>query len=145
MKNKYQLLDALNMIEKKYDTYFIDVSGVIYDGQKPFAHAIKAINKLLEKQKQIVFLSNNPRPRQFTDHIIKTCGVRGNYRIVTSGDLLHYTLTTTLSQKKIYHLGRNRQHVLLEGTNTQLTNSPFDADAIIVSCFVEGEEDHTIQ
>ena len=144
MTNKYQLLASLVNIEKEYDTYFIDVSGVIYDGKKPFTHAIATINKLLQQKKQIVFLSNNPRPGLFTERIIKTSGIIGNYRIVTSGDLFHHTLATTLFEKKIYHLGRNRQHALLEGTNAQLTNSPFDADAIILSCFVQGDEDHTL-
>ncbi len=144
MKNKYQLIDLLEAIENNYDTYFIDVAGVIYDGKNPFIHAITAINNLLKQQKQIVFLSNNPRPAHFTDNIVKTLGIKGDYRIVTSGDLLHHTLATTLSNKKIYHLGRNRQHALLEGTNTQLTTSLSDADAVIISCFVEGDEKRDI-
>ena len=36
MKSSYQLLDTVQDIEKKYDTYFIDVGGIIYDGKNPF-------------------------------------------------------------------------------------------------------------
>lgn len=144
MKIGYQVLDALQRIEKEYDTYIIDLAGVIYDGKNPFNHAIEAINKLLSQDKKIIFLSNNPRPSWFAENKLRTFGITGNYHIVTSGDLLHHVLATTLSGKKIYHLGRNRNHALLEGTNTHITSSLSDADAIIVSCFVEGDESHEI-
>lgn len=144
METKYQLLNALRNIEKKYDTYLIDVAGVMYDGKNPFNHAIKAINKLLKQHKQIIFLSNNPRPAWFTENKLRTFGIIGNYHIVTSGDLLHHTLRTTLADKKIYHLGRNHQHALLEGTKSHITSSLSDADAVIVSCFVEGNENQEI-
>ena len=144
MKNNHQLITSLKSIDQLYTTYLIDVVGVVCDGQKPFDPAIKAINYLLQQQKQIIFLSNNPRPSCFTHNTLQAFGITGNYRVVTSGDVLHHTLATTLFQKKIYHLGRNRQHALLEGTNAHITTTISDADAIIVSCFVEGNEDHEI-
>jgi HAD superfamily hydrolase (TIGR01459 family) len=144
MKKKYHIIESLKNIEHTYSTYLIDVVGVISDGKAPFNDVIEAINYLLKKDKQIIFLSNNPRPAWFTETKLRTFGITGNYHTVTSGDLLHHTLKTTLADKKIYHLGRNRQHALLEGTNTHITTSLSDADAIILSCFVEGDEDHTI-
>jgi HAD superfamily hydrolase (TIGR01459 family) len=129
---------------KKYDTYLIDIGGIICDGKNPFNHTIKAINNLIEQQKQIIFLSNNPRPSTSIKKQLHTFGIIDNYHIVTSGDLLHHTLNTKLKHKKIYHLGRNRQHALLDGIDTQLVHSPHNADAIILSCFIEGNENHEI-
>lgn len=141
MKNNSLFINSLKTIETNYSTYLIDVVGVISDGKKPFDHAIKTVNSLIHQQKHVIFVSNNPRPSAFTRQTLTTFGITGNYHVVTSGDVLHHTLATTLAQKKIYHLGRNRQHALLEGTNATITSSLCDADVIIVSCFVEGNED----
>lgn len=144
MNKQYQIINSLHSIKEQYKTYLIDIGGVICDGKNPFKTAITVINELIEEQKQIIFLSNNPRPSTYLENQLKTFDILSQYRIVTSGDLLHYTLNTQLKNKKIYHLGRNRQHALLDGTNVQLVSSPHDADAIILSCFVEGNENHTI-
>jgi HAD superfamily hydrolase (TIGR01459 family) len=144
MKIQYQIINSLHSITEQYDTYLVDVGGVICDGKNPFNKAITVINELIKQKKQIVFLSNNPRPSTYLEKQLKTFGIADQYRIVTSGDFLHYTLNTNLKNKKIYHLGRNRQHALLEGIDIQLVSNPHDADAIILSCFVEGNENHTL-
>lgn len=144
MNKQYQIINSLHFIKEQYETYLIDIGGVICDGKNPFKTTIIVINELIKEQKQIIFLSNNPRPSIYLENQLKTFGISPGYRIVTSGDLLHYNLSTKLKNKKIYHLGRNRQHALLEGTNVQLVSSPHDADAIILSCFIEGNENHTM-
>lgn len=144
MKKQYHLLHSLITIEKQYDTYIIDIAGVLYDGEKKFSCAINTINYLLAAQKQIIFLSNNPRTNIQLSQKLNTFEIVGNYHIVTSGDLLHYIINTELKNKTVYHLGRNRQHSLLEGINIKLTHSLDYADAIILSCFVEGDEDRTM-
>jgi len=144
MKKQYQTISSFHSIKERYNTYLIDIGGVIYDGQNPFKNGIAVINDLIKQHKQIVFLSNNPRPSFYIEKQLKTFRIVGSYRMVTSGDLLHHTLNTTLKHKKLYHLGRNRQHALLEGTDVHLVPSPQDADAIIVSCFVEGNENHAL-
>lgn len=144
MKKQYQIINSLHPIKEQYETYFIDIGGVICDGKNPFKTAINVINELIKEKKQIIFLSNNPRPNTYLENQLKTFGIADQYSIITSGDLLHYTLKTQLKNKKIYHLGRNRQHALLEGTNVQLVSSPHDANAVILSCFVEGDENHTM-
>jgi HAD superfamily hydrolase (TIGR01459 family) len=142
MKKKYEMINTLYSIVQKYTTYLIDIGGVLCDGKKPFSEAITVINNLIQQKKQIIFLSNNPRPSSFIHKQLTTFGITGNYHSVTSGDILHHTLNTTLKNKAIYHLGRNRQHALLEGLDIQLVCSPHDADTIILSCFVEGNENH---
>ena len=144
MIRQYKFITRLNSIKDSYDTYIVDIAGVLYDGRKPFYSAITTINKLIKQDKKIIFLSNNPRPSTHLHKQLNMFGISENYHIVTSGDLLHHILATELKHKKIYHLGRNRQHALLEGTNIQLTSSLADADAIILSCFVEGNEDRAL-
>ncbi len=142
MKNNSLRITSIQEIADKYQTYFIDLVGVVYDGKNPYNNAIKTINRLLNNNKQIVFLSNNPNPSENIDKKLKTFGITGNYYLVTSGDLLHHTLMTTLADKKIYHLGRNRQHALLKSVPTKITYDLSQADAVIVSCYIEEQEDH---
>jgi HAD superfamily hydrolase (TIGR01459 family) len=144
MKKNYQQLQSITEITNNYNTYLIDMVGVMYDGKKAFDHASEAVNLLLQHKKQIIFLSNNPWPSYCAKNKLQTFGITKNYHVITSGDVLHHTLATTLANKKIYHLGRNRQHALLENTNAHITQSLSDADAIILSCFVEGNEHHDI-
>ena len=58
MKNNYHIIQSLKDIEHTYSTYLIDVVGVISDEKEPFYDAIEAINYLIKKDKQIIFLSN---------------------------------------------------------------------------------------
>lgn len=143
-KNKsIALLDSIQQVADRYNTYLVDVGGVVYDGTKSMEAGVTCINNLLkDPDNSIIFLSNNPRPSTFTKQILDRIGIVGKYRIVTSGDVLNYTIAHSLRNKKIYHLGRNRQHTLLDQTRSNLTNSIQEADAIIISCFVEGTENH---
>src|SRR5579872_7444359 len=104
MKKSDRIIQSLKEIEQIYSTYLIDIVGVISNGKQPFDNAIAIINYLIKKNKQIIFVSNNPRPHWFTHNKLRTFGITDNYHIVTSGDVLHHTLTTTLADKKIYHL-----------------------------------------
>lgn len=137
-------IQSLHDITDKYDTYLIDVVGVLCDGKNKFDHAIEIINTLLEQQKQIIFLSNNPYPSTVLKNKLTAYGIHDNYYAITSGDVLHHTIKTTFTNKKIYHLGRNRQHTILENTSANLTSCLSDAEIVIVSCFVEENEDHSI-
>ena len=58
MKELYHLSD----IYKKYDTFVIDLWGVVHNGVVLNPKAIEAIEELKKNSKKIVFLSNAPRP-----------------------------------------------------------------------------------
>ena len=55
-------LNHLAEIYKNYDTYIIDLWGVIHNGIKLNPRAIEAVKNLIEGKKKVVFLSNAPRP-----------------------------------------------------------------------------------
>ena len=136
-----QYINTLNAIEKKYETYIIDVAGVIWDGENSYPSSIETVNRLIEHQKQIIFLSNSPWPSSHLKKQLIDLGIKNNFYAVSSGDLLHHLLNTILQYTTIYHLGRNREHSILKEISIRLTDSIENAQAIIVSCFVEGDED----
>ena len=55
-------LEHLSEISDQYDTYIIDLWGVMHNGIQLNVPAIKAVEKLIEINKRIIFLSNAPRP-----------------------------------------------------------------------------------
>ena len=54
-------LEHLGEIAKNYDTFIIDLWGVIHNGIQLNEDAILTIEKLHNMKKKIVFLSNAPR------------------------------------------------------------------------------------
>ena len=55
-------LNHLSDIYNNYDTFVIDLWGVIHNGLELNSKAMEAIDQLKNNSKKIVFLSNAPRP-----------------------------------------------------------------------------------
>ena len=55
-------LNHLSEIFESYDTFVIDLWGVVHNGLILNSKAIEAIDQLKNNSKKIVFLSNAPRP-----------------------------------------------------------------------------------
>ena len=100
MKKQYRTINSLDLIKEQYVTYLIDIGGVICDGQNPLKNAVTVINDLIQQKKQIVFLSNNPRPSTYIEKQLKTFGIIDTYRIVTSGEICCITPLAQNSSKK---------------------------------------------
>lgn len=139
-KNIKSILD----IQDQYDTYFVDLVGVIYDGIIPFIDAIEALNTLIHANKQIIFVSNNPRPSTIATDKLHEFGIRGNFHVVTSGDHMRHRLTTDLADLTFYHLGAAKNSDLLKNLPTKTTSSLNLADAVLLSIFLNQEEDTSV-
>ena len=57
-------LEHLSEIYDNYDTYVIDLWGVIHNGINLNKSAVNVLDKLSMNSKKIVFLSNAPRPSE---------------------------------------------------------------------------------
>ena len=55
-------LEHLSEIYNSYNTFIIDLWGVMHNGITLNSKAIEVADNLLKKSKKIVFLSNAPRP-----------------------------------------------------------------------------------
>ena len=65
-------LNHLSDIYKNYDTFVIDLWGVVHNGVVLNSKAIEAIGQLTKNSKKIVFLSNAPRPSsKVVDFLLK--------------------------------------------------------------------------
>ena len=55
-------LKHLSEVYKNYDTFVIDLWGVMHNGVILNSKAVEAIDQLKNNSKKVVFLSNAPRP-----------------------------------------------------------------------------------
>ena len=57
-----KLIKGLSQVQSKYDTFFIDLWGVIHNGIQLYQGAIDVLNNLNKLNKRFVLISNAPRP-----------------------------------------------------------------------------------
>ena len=57
-----KLIKGLNQVQSKYDTFFIDLWGVIHNGIQLYTDAIKVLENLNKLNKRFVLISKAPWP-----------------------------------------------------------------------------------
>lgn len=135
-------------IIKFYDAIIFDIWGVIYDGIEPYPGAVEVINNILDSNKKVVFLSNNPRPYSFNLNNFKKWGIdTKKVNIYTSGDAVREQLVNWNDPvlknlgKKLYHLGAERNPDILSGLQVEVTEDLEDADFILLTAYCDEGED----
>ncbi|MDB9760506.1 TIGR01459 family HAD-type hydrolase [Pelagibacteraceae bacterium] len=105
-------LNHLAEIYKNYDTYIIDLWGVIHNGVKVNPKAIEAVKNLMEGKKKVVFLSNAPRPSKEVKKFLQELKIEDRYlqNIMTSGEAAMLALQKESYGKFFYHLGPERDN-----------------------------------
>ncbi len=75
------------MIADQFDAFLLDLDGVLYLGEEPISTAIEAVQRLIESEKTIRVLTNNPRlPRAALVERFEAAGLAiPESSIVTSG------------------------------------------------------------
>jgi HAD superfamily hydrolase (TIGR01459 family) len=140
---------GLSQLLEKYDTFLIDLYGVVHDGQKLFDTVNELINKLLAEGKQVIYFSNNPRPKEFSLNKLKDIGaqVEGT-DIVTSGDVFiddikrHQVFTQYEGKAYVLGPGVNPDLIkAMEGEGVTFTNRVEEADFLILLAFIEEGDD----
>ena len=103
-------LNHLAEIYKNYDTYIIDLWGVIHNGVKLNPKAIEVVKNLIRGKKKVVFLSNAPRPSIEVKKFLKELKMEDQYlqNIMTSGEAAMLALQKESYGKFFYHLGPER-------------------------------------
>ena len=81
-------LNHLSEVFDAYDTFVIDLWGVIHNGIKLNEKAIEAVDQLKKNSKKIVFLSNAPRPSSKVVDFLLKIKMNKKYlsNVITSGE-----------------------------------------------------------
>ena len=123
-------LEHLSEIYSFYDTFVIDLWGVMHNGILLNNKAIEAADRLLKESKKIVFLSNAPRPSKKVKEFLKKLKMEEKYlkNVITSGEAAMNAINKNRFGKLFYHLGPLRDESIfyeIKNNKTKLENSDF--------------------
>ncbi|MBA1339083.1 MAG: Ribonucleotide monophosphatase NagD, HAD superfamily [Pelagibacterales bacterium] len=123
-------LEHLSEIYTSYDTFIIDLWGVMHDGISLNHKAVQAIEGLLKDSKKVVFLSNAPRPSEKVKEFLREMKMKEEFlkNIVTSGEAAMQTINENKFGKFFFHLGPKRDESIfykIKENQTSIENSDF--------------------
>ena len=126
-------LDNLSEIYCNYDTFIIDLWGVMHDGISLNQNAIKAVDNLQQNSKKIVFLSNAPRPSENVINFLQKMKMEDKYlkNVVTSGEAAMLAINRNVFGKTFFHLGPARDEPIFESVKKNKTDSIDKSDFIL--------------
>ena len=123
-------LDHLSEIYNLYDTFIIDLWGVMHNGIRLNPKAIEVVEELNKKKKRITFLSNAPRPSKNVIEFLKKINMNKIFlkNVFTSGEAAMNSLASKKFGEKFFHLGPERDDSLFKDfkqNKTRLNNCNF--------------------
>ena len=139
MTNKH--LKGLSKIYREYDTFFIDLWGVVHNGIQLYPEAIKVLENLNKLNKRFVLMSNAPKPAKNVEKFLLNLSMNKLLmkNIFTSGELAIKSLVKKTYGKNFFHLGPNKDNDLIrdfEKNKVTIEKSDF----ILCTGFLENEE-----
>ena len=136
-------LNHFSEISELYDTFIIDLWGVIHDGNKLYKGAMEVVQKLSNKKKRVVFLSNAPRPNKDVVNFLRELNMEEKYleNVLTSGEVAMRALNNYKFGIKFYHIGPERDKNLFIGLEKNKTNLE-NCDFILCTGLFDEEEDN---
>ena len=145
----YKSLKNINQIIKNYDAFIIDIWGVLWDGIEAYKYAKLTLEKLKEKGKNIILLSNAPRRSDIVSDKLKSIGINNNLydNIVSSGEVCREECLS--NKKKRSLLGENYYFIGQEldkgiATNLEIKEvSSIDKSSFLLVCGTR-DFDHTL-
>ncbi|WP_256997689.1 TIGR01459 family HAD-type hydrolase [Candidatus Pelagibacter communis] len=117
-------LNHLSEISNNYDTFIIDLWGVVHNGIKLNSKAMEVIKNLKINSKKVVFLSNAPRPSLKVINFLLKMGMEKKYlsSVITSGEAAMYAINQNKFGKTFFHLGPPRDTSVFDKVKKNKTN-----------------------
>tara|TARA_Y100000590_G_C15555864_1_gene952768 strand:- start:296 stop:1114 length:819 start_codon:yes stop_codon:yes gene_type:complete len=139
---KTKLIKSLSQVYDKYDTFFIDLWGVVHNGIQLYPGAIEVLKNLNKLSKRFVLMSNAPRPTRSVEKYLLNLNMEKKFikNVFTSGEAALQILKKNVYGKKFYHLGPKRDKDLISGF--EKNKSDLDScDFILCTGLFEDNED----
>lgn len=141
-------MEGLAQIAHHYEYFILDIWGVLHDGVQPYEYTIETLSFLKAHNKEVILLSNTPRPSSITFQGLTKMGIPLNQnQIITSGDMVRDFLTnkTTFSldlpRGPFYHLGSDRNQDILQDLSVETTSTLEGAAFVLLTSYRDvGEE-----
>ena len=138
-------LNHLSEIFEAYDTFVIDLWGVMHNGIKLNNKAMEAVAQLRIKSKKIVFLSNAPRPSLTVIDFLLKMKIDKQYlsNVMTSGEAAMQAINQNKFGKNFFHLGPERDSSIFEKVKDNLTTIDNCDFILCTGLFDEDDSDPT--
>ena len=103
-------IEGLRLIAANYDLFYIDLWGVVHNGIKLHKQAMGTLKELLKMNKNLVLLTNAPRPNQTVRVFLEKMGMDEKIRkhVFTSGEASLNYLKKFYPLDKFFHIGPPR-------------------------------------
>jgi len=137
---KLKKLNHLAEIYNSYDTFIIDLWGVMHNGVSLNLKAIEAVENLIKNKKKVVFLTNAPRPCSVVKQYLLNLGMRKDLlkNIMSSGEASMKALKKEKFGKLFFHLGPNKDNEIY--INIKKNKSTLDqCEFILCTGLLEGK------
>jgi len=137
-----KLIKGLSEIQHKYDTFFIDLWGVVHNGIKLHTGAIEVLENLDKLNKRFILMSNAPRQSKNVAKFLLNLKMNKKLikNIFTSGEAALKSLQKNTYGKFFYHLGPKRDSSLFEGFEKNKKNLG-TAEFILCTGLLEKKEE----
>lgn len=120
----------IETIAQNYKALFCDIWGVVHNGIEVYEEAVKALGKLKQNGKEIIFITNSPRSNLEIEQQLKKLNLYEDIydAIVTSGDSTRSLLEQAPS--RLFHIGSQRELSIIDGLDVELVEDN-EAQAIL--------------
>ena len=138
---KKKTIRGLSEIYHKYDTFYVDLWGVVHNGIHLNSGAIDVLHNLYKLNKKFILMSNAPRPAENVKNFLLKMKMDKIFikNVFTSGEAALISLKKKIYGENFYHLGPERDRDLFRGLekNSKMLK---DADFILCTGFLDKRE-----
>ena len=136
-------LSHLSEIFDKYETFIIDLWGVIHNGIKLNPKAMEVIDNLNKFSKKVVFLSNAPRPSFKVVNFLLNMKMEKKFlkNVMTSGEAAMHAITKNKFGKTFFHLGPARDSSVFDDVKKNKTTIEKSEFILCTGLFDEHDND----
>ena len=142
------LIKGISEIAQDYDTFLVDLYGVMHNGVNHFEGAVEAVNYLKDQKKLVIFFSNIPRPKEVVRKKLLSMSKKfARFEVVTSGEFFNYVLQHPYKYGLDYLQGyglaliNEFTHPLLKLSKLNITDSVDKANYLLIMAYAKNQNE----
>ena len=128
--------NSVSEFANNYDSFILDIWGVIHDGEKIYPGALDCLKHLKLQNKELIFLSNAPRRQFKVKQALNKFNISDDlYKDIVSSGELAFNYFSLLEPCNYLYIGPPKDADLLDGLGYQKVEKASDANFALVTGF----------